>query len=160
MKAYLIVHDSYGYEGEYGKVEVDSVFLDKEKAEAYVERNNQIPFCGIAEFYIEEVEFEPSDYDKQIVEIEGSITKDKKFEYFAIIRIDREDMEELKDFTGEEITFNTRKVDLLMGKATYVTDFDGTIDVTPCKDLKKCDEYIKEIVMKKYCEYKNEMEDN
>lgn len=160
MKAYLIVHDSYGYEGEYGKYEVDSVFLDKEKAEAYVERNNQIPFCGNAEFYIEEVEFEPSDYDKQIVEIEGRITKDKKFEYFSIIRIEREDMEELKDFTGEEITFNTRKLDLLMGKATYVTYFDGMIDVTPCKDLKKCDEYIKDIVMKKYCEYENEIKDD
>lgn len=160
MKAYLIVHDSYGYESEYGKVEIDSVFLDKEKAEAYVERNNQIPFCGNAEFYIEEVEFEPSDYDKQIVEIEGRITKDKKFEYFAIIRLEREDMKELKDFTGEEIKFNTRELHPIIGKKSYVTDFNGMIDVTPCKDRTKCDEYIKEIVMKKYCEYKNEMKDD
>ena len=57
MKAYLVIHDSYGYEGEYGKFEVDSVFLNKEKAEAYVERNNQIPFRSCAKFYIEEVEF-------------------------------------------------------------------------------------------------------
>ena len=155
MKAYLIVHDSYDYESEYGKVEVvDSVFLDKEKAEAYVERNNQIPFCANDKFYIDEVEFEPSDYDKQIVEIEGHITKDKKFKCFKIIRIERKDMEELKDFTGEKITFRPEKW------VEGVTDFDGIVDVTPCKDLTKCDEYIKDIVMKKYCEYRNEMKDD
>ena len=69
-------------------------------------------------------------------------------------------MEELKDFTGEEITFNTRELHPIIGKKSYVTDFNGMIDVTPCKDRTKCDEYIKEIVMKKYCEYKNEMKDD
>ena len=69
-------------------------------------------------------------------------------------------MEELKDFTGEEITFNTRELHPIIGKKSYITDFNGMIDVTSCKDLKKCDEYIKDIVMKKYCEYRNEMKDD
>ena len=40
MKAYLII---YGYDEDY---EIDSVFLDKEKAEAYAAANNQIPFAS------------------------------------------------------------------------------------------------------------------
>ena len=42
MKAYLVVYGySDGYSDDY---EFDSVFLNKEEAEAYVEENNRIPY--------------------------------------------------------------------------------------------------------------------
>ena len=55
-------------------------------------------------------------------------------------------MEELKDFTGEKITFRPGKW------VEGTTDFDGIVDVTPCKDLTKCHEYVKDIVTKKLLE--------
>ena len=73
-----------------------------------------------------------------------------------IERIDREDMKQLKDFTGENIVlhqgtvFDNRKIIGLK----EVTFFDGTIEVTFCKDIQSCDQYIKEIVMKKFHEFK------
>lgn len=94
--------------------------------------------------------------DRQVVGIQGYITKDKEIMDFNIFRIERKDMEELKDFADDEITFHVRDIGNSLLSKVYVTDFYGMIDVTLCKDLPKCDEYIKDIVMKNYCEYKNE----
>lgn len=146
MKGYLVV---YGYRDEFI---VDSVFLDKEKTEDYVKENNLIPFGTYYALRIEEVEFNPSVNNKKIVEIYGYINKNKEIRDFEIERIDHEGIEQLKDFTGENIVLHQENIIGL----EEVTFFGGTIDVTSCKDLQSCDRYIKDIVMKKYCEYKNE----
>ena len=153
MKAYAVVYNNGGWEDD--EEIIDSIFLDKEKAEAYVEKNNQIPFWCYHKFYIKEAELNPTDNDKQIVDIYGYI--DKKIVNFDIYRIERKDLDQLKDFTGDEITFRPGK--LREGSALFeedVINFDGTIDVTPCEDLTKCEEYIKDIVLKRYSEFKKE----
>ena len=139
MKAYLV--GAFDYE-----FHADSVFLDKKEAEAYVEENNKIPFDNGGEFRIEEVELNPTSYNRKIVGIHGYAGKDKEIRSLEINRLEREDMEELKDFTGEEITFYGGKW------VEYVTSFDGIVDVTPCEDLTKCNEYIKDIITKKLLE--------
>ena len=146
MKAYLI---TYGYEDEYG---VDSVFLNKEKAEEYVSANNQIPFDKYNKFHIKEVELNPSVCKKSIVTIYGYINKNKKIKELEIDRVDRDDLKNLTNFSDNDILMYPVK---LYGEK-YVTCFDGMIDVTQCKDMTKCYQYIKDIVMKKYYEYKNE----
>lgn len=139
MKAYLVGVFDYVFH-------VDSVFLDKKEAMAYVEENNQIPFDDCDELCIEEVELNPSSYDKKIVRFHGYADKDKEIRDFVINRLDRENMEELKDFTGQEIRFRSAKY------ADDVTYFSGIIDVTHCSNLSKCDEYIKDIITKKLLE--------
>ena len=152
MKAYLVL---YGYCDEFN---VDSVFLDKEKAEEYVKKDKRIPYSVCDTFRIEEVELNPSINDKKIVKIHGYIDKNREILDYMIERIDREDMKQLKDFTGENIVlhqgtvFDNRKIIGLK----EVTFFDGTIEVTFCKDIQSCDQYIKEIVMKKFHEFKAE----
>ena len=139
MKAYLII---YGYDEDY---EIDSVFLDKEKAEAYAAANNQIPFDESNKFRIREVELNPPTYNKPIVEVHGYIDKNEKIRDLEIERIDRDGLERLENFTNDNI-------DLYPGKlygSKDVTFFDGTINVTPCKDLTKSDEYIKSVIMDK-----------
>lgn len=153
MKAYAVVYRTGGNEDD--EVIIDSVFLDKEKAEAYVEKNNQIPFWCYHEFYIKETEFNPVDNDKQIVDIFGYINKNKKIGDLEIYRIERKDLDKLKDFTGDEITFRSGKLREEYGFGTLNLDedvvfFNGMIDVTPCKNLR----YIKDIVIKRYSEYK------
>ena len=154
MKAYLVVY--YGYGDEFI---IDSVFLDKEKAEDYIKKDKRIPFSVCDSFQIKEVELNPSANDKKIVKVHGYINKDKEFHNYKIERIDRKGMKRLKDFTGENIVlyrgveFDQRKIVGL----EEVTFFDGTIEVTSCKDMQSCDRYIKDIVMKKYCEYKNDV---
>lgn len=145
MKAYLIV---YGYEDEY---EIDSVFLDKEKAKAYVSANNQIPFDKYNAFRIEEVELNPPAHNKPVVEVHGYINRNKEIQDIEIERIDRNGLKLLEHFVNNDIY-------LYSGKLYGVEDvifFDGMVDVTPCKDLTKCDKYIKDIIAKKLCEYKS-----
>lgn len=153
MKAYLIL---YGYGDEFI---VDSVFLDKEKAEEYVKKDKRIPYSICDEFRIKEVELNPSVNDKKFVKVHGYIDKNKEFHDYKIERIDREGMKCLKDFTGENIVLHRGSI-FEQGKIfglEEVTFFDGTIEVTSCKDIESCDRYIKDIVMKKHCEYdKNE----
>ena len=157
MKAYLVY---YGYGG---KFIVDSVFLDKEKAEDYVKKDKRIPYSICDEFRIKEVELNPSANDKKFVKVHGYIDKNKEFRDYKIERIDREGMKKLKDFTGENI-FLYKGTVFEQGKIfglEKVIVFYGTIEVTSCKDIESCDRYIKEIVMKKYCEYdKNERRDS
>lgn len=145
MKAYLIVS---GYEDGY---EIDSVFLDKEKVEAYVAANNQIPFDKYNEFRIEEVELNPSIYKRAVVEIHGYIDKDEDIKDLEIERIDRNSLKLLEHFIDNDISLYSGK---LYGEED-VTFFDGMVDVTPCKDLTKCDKYIKDIIAKKSSEYKS-----
>ena len=138
MKAYLVGVFDYEFHA-------DSVFLDKKEAMEYVKENNLIPFDGCDKLCIEEVELNPTSY-KKIVGIHGYADKDKDIQNFEIKRLESKDLEELKDFTGEKITFRP-------GKWVEGTiDFDGIVDVTPCKDLMKCDEYIKDIITKKLLE--------
>ena len=142
MKAYLIV---YGDSDEY---EIDSVFIDKAEAEAYVAENNQIPYDMYDKFRIQEIELNPPVRKKWLVEVHGYINKNKEIQDLEIERIDREGLEQLKDFTGET-------VDLYPGKLYGMEDvifFDGMIDVTSYKDKKprKCEEYIKNIVLEKF----------
>ena len=152
MKAYLVL---YGYCDEFN---IDSVFLDKEKAEEYVKKDKRIPYSICDEFRIEEVELNPSANDKRIVRVSGYIDKNKEFHDYKIERIDREGMKSLKDFTGENIVLH-RGVELNKRKIIgleEVTFFDGTIEVTSCKDIESCDRYIKDIIMKKYTVAKGE----
>ena len=142
MKAYLVGVFDYVFHAE-------SVFTDKKEAMAYVDEHNKIPFDGCDKLCIEEVELNPTFY-KKIVGIHGYVDKDKEIQNFEIHWIEHKDMEELKDFTGEKITF--RPGEWVEG----TTNFDGIVDVTPCEDLTKCDEYIKDIVLKRYSEYKEE----
>ena len=157
MKAYLVY---YGYGGEFI---VDSVFLDKEKAEDYVKKDKRIPYSICDEFRIKEVELNPSANNKKFVKVSGYINKNKEFRDYKIERIDREGIKQLKDFAGENIVLH-RGVELNPRKIIgmeEVTFFNGTIEVTSCKDIESCDRYIKDIVMKKYCEYdKNERRDS
>lgn len=160
MKAYLVL---YGYCDEFT---IDSVFLDKEKAEEYVKKDKRIPYSICDEFRIKEVELNPSVNDNKIVKVHGYINKDKEFHDYKIERIDREGMRKLKDFTGENI-FLYKGTVFEQGKIFGLEEvivFYGTIEVTSCKDIESCDRYIKDIVMKKYikdiakkkyCEYKN-----
>lgn len=151
MKAYVVI---YGYSDEY---ELDSVFLSKEEAEAYVKKNNQIPYDDYDEFRIEELDLNPSAPDKQIVGVNGYINKDNEIKSFEIERVDRETMEGLKDFTGDDIVLYPKEkryeVDFRNPENPYttieVTRFYGRIDVTPCKDLRNCGSYIKEVIKKK-----------
>lgn len=144
MKAYLII---YGYEDE---LEIDSVFLDEEKAEAYVTSNNQIPFDEYNKLRIEEVELNPRVYKKSIVMTHGYINRNKEIKNLELDRIDRDDLKNLRNFVNNDIYLYPGKLYV----KEDVTYFDGMVDVTPCRDLSKCDEYIKDIVTKKYCEYK------
>ena len=138
MKAYLVGVFDYVFHA-------DSVFLNKKEVMAYVEENNRNPFDGCDKLCIEEVELNPTSY-KKIVGIHGYADKDKDIQNLEITRIESKDMEEVKYFTGEKITFYP-------GKWVEGTiDFDGIVDVTPCKDLTKCDKYIKDIVTKKLLE--------
>ena len=151
MKAYVVI---YGYSDEY---ELDSVFLSKEEAEAYVKKNNQIPYDDYDEFRIEELDLNPSAPDKQIVTVNGFINKDNTIKGFEIERVDRETMKGLKDFTGDDIVLYPKEkrydVDFRNPENPYttkeVTRFCGRIDVTPCKDLANCGSYIKEVIKKK-----------
>lgn len=153
MKAYAVVYDTGGFEDD--EETIDSIFLDKEKAEAYVEKYNQIPFWCYHKLHIKEAELNPMDNDKQIVDIHGYISK--KTVDLEIYRIERKDLDQLKDFTGDEIVFHPGK--LREGSALFEEDvvyFNGMMDVTPCEDLTKCDEYIKDIIVKRYSEFKEE----
>jgi hypothetical protein len=134
VKAYLVGVFDYVFHAE-------SVFLDKKEAMAYVEENNRIPFDGCDKLCIKEVELNPTSY-KKIVGIHGYADKDKDIQDLEIKRIESKDMEELKDFAGEKITFRPGKW------VEGTTDFDGIADVTPCKDLTKCHEYVKDIIAK------------
>lgn len=145
MKAYLIV---YGYEDEY---EIDSVFLDKEKAEVYVSANTQIPFDKYNAFRIEEVELNPHAHNRPVVEVHGYINKNKEIQGIEIERIDRNGLKLLEHFVDNDIYLYSGK---LYGEEDVIF-FDGMVDVTPCKDLTKCDKYIKDIIAKKLCEYKS-----
>ena len=146
MKAYLVI---YGYEDE---LEVDSVFLDKKKAEAYIASNNQIPFDKYDKLRMREIALNPHVYKKSIVVVHGYINKNEEIKDLKIERIDRDGLEYLKYFTNDNIYLYSGK---LYGEEDVVY-FDGMIDVTLCKDLTKCDEYIKDIVVKRYSEYKAE----
>lgn len=139
MKAYLVV---YGYEDEY---EIDSVFLNKEKAEAYVSANNQIPFDKYNAFRIEEVELNPPAHNKPVVEVHGYINKNKEIQDIEIERIDRNGLKLLEHFVNNDIYLYSGK---LYGEEDVIF-FDGMVDVTPCKDLTKCDKYIKDTIAKK-----------
>ena len=99
-------------------------------------------------FRIQEIELNPPIRKKWLIEVHGHINKDKEIQDLEIERIDREGLEQLKDFTGETVY-------LYPGKLYGVEDvifFDGTIDVTPYKDKnpKKCEAYIKNIVLEKF----------
>ena len=72
MKAYLII---YGYEDE---IAVDSVFLDKKKAEAYIDANNQIPFDKYDKLRMREIVLNPHVYKKSIVVVHGYINKNEE----------------------------------------------------------------------------------
>ena len=150
MKAYLVVS---GYEDEYI---VDSVFLDRKEAESYIKENNQIPYDKYDVFRIEEVELNPPSIEKKIVVVHGNITKDNEIQDLEIERIDREGLKHFKDFTGDNIDLYSG----MLYSIEYVIYFDGMIDVTPCKDLSKCHEYIKDAIMEKLKHYNpNEMDD-
>ena len=142
MKAYLVGVFDYVFHAE-------SVFTDKKEAMDYVDEHNKIPLDGCDKLCIEEVELNPTFY-KKIVGIHGYVDKDKEIQNFEIHWIEHKVMEELKDFTGEKITFRPREW------VEGTTNFDGIVDVTPFEDLTKCDEYIKDIVVKRYFEYKAE----
>lgn len=145
MKAYLVVS---GYEDEYI---VDSVFLDMKEAESYIKENNQIPYDKYDIFRIEETELNPSTIEKKIVVVHGHITKDNEIQDLEIERIDREGLKHLKDFTGDDIILYSGT----LYSIEHVIFFGGIIDVTPCKDLNKCHEYIKDVVMEKLKHYKS-----
>lgn len=152
MKAFLVVS---GYEDEYI---VDSVFLDRKEAESYVDSSNQIPYDKYDIFRIEEVELNPPAIEKKIVVVHGDITKDNEIQDLEIERIDREGMKQwhLNDFTGDDIDLYSG----MLYSIGHVIYFDGKIDVTSCKDLKKCDEYIKDVIMEKLKHYNpNERDD-
>lgn len=152
MKAYLVVS---GYEDEY-EYNVDSVFLDRKEAESYVKENNQIPYDKYDVFRIEEVELNPPTIEKKIVVVHGNITKDNEIHDLEIVRIDREILEWLKDFAGDDIDLHSG----MYYGVVPVIFFDGKIDVTPCKDLSKCHEYIKDVIMEKLKHYNpNERDD-
>lgn len=146
MKAYLII---YGYEDE---TVVDSVFLDKKKAEAYIDANNQIPFGKYDKLRMREIMLNPHVYKKSIVVVHGYIDKNEEIKDLEIERIDRDDLEHLRHFTNDNVYLYAGK---LYGEEDVVY-FDGMMDVTPCEDLTKCDEYIKDIIAKKLLEYKEE----
>lgn len=142
MKAYLII---YGYEDE---IAVDSVFLDKKKAEAYIDANNQIPFGKYDRLRMREIVLNPHVYKKSIVVVHGYINKNKEIKDLEIERIDRDGLEHLRHFTNDDVYLYAGK---LYGEEDVVY-FDGMMDVTPCEDLTKCDEYIKDIIAKKLLE--------
>ena len=154
MKAYLVVYGySDGYSDDY---EFDSVFLNKEEAEAYVEENNRIPYDEQDELHIVEVELNASTPDKKFVIVHGYITEDKEIQALEIGRIDRESLEALKKFTEDDIILRPGKI-YNVGDVTF---FDGRIDVTSCKDLEKCDQYIKDTIMKKLEHYNQKDNDD
>lgn len=149
MKAYVVV---YGYADEY---EIHSVFLNKEEAEAFVKWNNNIPFADNETLWIEEVELDPSTNEKIIVGVSGHANKDNEIESFVIERLDPK---ELKSFTGDEIVLYPAKkindMDYHHPEKPYTmekaTTFYGKIDVSSCKDdLRNCDKYIKDVILKK-----------
>lgn len=139
MKAYVVV---YGYEDDN---EIDSVFIDKEEAEAYVRENNRIPYEEYDKCHIEEVDLNPSIPNRKIVIVHGCATKDKEIRSLVIERIDRESLEALKKFTKDDIIVYPGK----RGNMVDLIFFHGRIDVSSCKDLKNCDKYIRTIIMKK-----------
>ena len=145
MKAYVVV---YGCDDDY---EVDSVFMDKEKAEAYVRENNRIPYEDYDKLHIEEVEINPSTPDKKIVLVNGYATKDKEIRTLEIERIDRESLAAMKDFTKDDVIIYPGK--LYTARDGHSTLFCGRIDVTSCKDLENCDQYIRAVIMKKLEQY-------
>ena len=146
MKAYLII---YGYEDE---LAVDSVFLDKKKAEAYIDTNNQIPFDKYDKLRMREIVLNPHVSKKSIVDVHGYINKDEEIKDLEIERIDHDWLEHLRHFTNDDVYLYAGK----LYAEEDVVYFDGLIDVTPCKDLTKCDEYIKDNIAKKLLEFKAE----
>lgn len=137
-KAYLIIS---GYDED---CEVDSVFLNKEEAKAYVAAGNQIAFNKCDLFRIEKVVLNPPIQKKWVVEVHGYINNDGDICDFEIERIDRSGTDQLKNFTGNNI-------DLYPGKIydeESVVFFDGSIDVTSHED--ECEEYIEKIISEKY----------
>ena len=146
MKGYLVV---YGYRDEFI---VDSVFLDKEKTEDYVKENNLIPFGTYYALRIEEVEFNPSVNNKKIVEIYGYINKNKEIRDFEIERIDHEGIEQLKDFTGENIVLHQENIIGLEEVAFFWRN-------NRCYFLQRSSKMrsiYQRYCYEKYCEYKNE----
>lgn len=146
MKAYVIV---FGCDDDY---EVDSVFMDKEKAEAYVRENNRIPYSDYDKCHIEEVDLNPSSYTKKVVFVHGHYSnKDKKIGLLDIGRVDRETMEneDLQNLNGNDIKLFPR----YRSSIGDITCFGGRIDVTSCKDSRSCVEYIRDEIMKKIEHY-------
>ena len=152
MKAYVVV---YGYGDDY---EFDGVFLSKEEAEAYVKKNNQIPYTADDMLCIKEVELNPSSYAKNIVIVQGYYSvKDKKIGALEIGRVSRESMEaeDLENLNGNDIIVLPENYSSI----GEVKCFYGRVDVTPCKDPKRCDEYIRDVIMKKIEQYNQKVND-
>ena len=150
MKAYLVVS---GYDYDF---EIDSVFINKEDAQDYIKKNNEIPFDDYYKFRIQEVELNPSDNEKKIVEIHGYANNDNEIRDLEIERIDREGLEQLKDFTGDDIALHLG----MLYSVEKVIFFDGRIDVTSCKDLGTCNKYIEDTIIEKLKNYnQNERDD-
>lgn len=146
MKAYVIV---CGFDDVN---EIDSVFMNKEEAEAYVRENNRIPYSDYDKYHIEEVDLNPSSYTKKIVLVHGHYSnKDKKIRLLDIGRVDRETMEneDLQNLNGNDIKVFPQ----YRSSIGDVTCFIGRIDVTSCKDSRSCVEYIRDEIMKKIEQY-------
>lgn len=152
MKAYVIV---FGYDDV---SEIDSVFMDKEKAEAYVRENNRMPYAEYDKCHIEEVDLNPSSYAKKIVFVHGYYSnKDKKIGLLDIGHVDRETMEidDLQNLNGNDIKLFPQ----YRSSIGDVTGFGGRIDITSCKDPRSCVEYIRDVIRKKI-EFRNQKDNN
>lgn len=152
MKAYVIV---CGFEDVN---EIDSVFMNKEEAEAYVRENNWIPYSDYDKYHIEEVDLNPSSYAKKIVFVHGYYSnKDKKIGLLDIGHVDRETMEidDLQNLNGNDIKLFPQ----YRSSIGDVTGFGGRIDITSCKDPRSCVEYIRDVIRKKI-EFRNQKDNN
>ena len=89
-------------------------------------------------------------YKKSIVIVHGYINKSEEIKDLKIERIDRDGLEHLRHFTNDYVYLYAGT---LYGEEDVVY-FDGMMDVSPCEDLTKCDEYIKDIIAKKLLEFK------